>query len=101
MLCQLVCVVGGQVSEPTILAPTPDLLIRVDFRSIGRQVLGHNLRMLRQVCLHHLGLPMDATAIPEPRLLANVTPDLAQGRIGDSAPCTTGISNRASECGTT
>ena len=60
-------VLGGVVRQPVVLGPAPHPLVGVGVRGVAGEVLGHDLRVLRQVRLHHPRPLVDLALVPEDR----------------------------------
>lgn len=58
---------GGQVGQPSVLAPPPDQLVRVQLRGLGRQRLGDAAGMRGPVGRHGRRAAVAATAVPQHR----------------------------------
>src|SRR5436190_21875965 len=62
------------VAQPTVFRPAPHHLVWVQLRRVSRQVLGHDLRMLRQVRPYQLRLLVDTATVPHHRETRQVLP---------------------------
>src|SRR6516225_7445950 len=67
MVTQLPDILRGQVRQPTILQPTPDHLVGVQGRGIGRQVFQHDILLSRQPSLDQARLAVDVVPVPNHR----------------------------------
>src|SRR5215831_1865819 len=67
LIAESVGALGGQIRQPTVLAPTPHQFVRVKLRCVRGQRLGHDFGVGRQEVLHAFGPLMNATAVPQNR----------------------------------
>jgi len=58
-------VVRGVIGQAGVFDIRPDLLVRIEFRCIGRKFFRDNFRMLSQIRPHHPGTIMYSTAVPD------------------------------------
>ena len=71
---QLMCRVGGVVRQPLILGPAPHPLVGIGLGRIAGEVLREDLRVLRQVLLHHRRSAVNLAAVPDDRHRATQRP---------------------------